>query len=324
MPKYKELQKKIKELTNALADHKKVEQSLKDSKFNLDVSNKILTSVLENTHIKVVLLDSQFNFIWVNRAYAETCGYEPDFFQGKNHFDLYPHQENQKIFQKVVETGIPFFVAAKPFEFPDQPARGVTYWDWSLIPIMDECGNVNALVFTLADVTDAKKIEQERIKWENRRQLIQKAHSLNQMAGAIAHRFNNILTALIGNLEIAIEDLRSEGKTVQNLNDAIKIAYKAAEISTQMLTYVGQSFEGQSSIDLSAFCRRALLELKKEVNSNITLDIQLPSTELFIDGNEKQIHEALKNLVFNAAEAIGPASGTIGIRLTTCSGCIHE
>ena len=87
-----------------------------------------------------VFLDPQFNFIWVNRAYAETCCHEPSFFPGKNHFDLYPNEENQAIFQQVVNTGEPFFVAAKPFTFPDQPERGTTYWDWSLIPVKDSSG----------------------------------------------------------------------------------------------------------------------------------------------------------------------------------------
>lgn len=102
----------------------------------------------------VVLLDLDFNFIWVNQAYADTCGYDPEYFPGKNHFTLYPHEENQAIFQKVVDTGEPYFVAAKPFEFPDQPERGVTYWDWSLVPFLDGYGEMTGLVFTLAEVTD--------------------------------------------------------------------------------------------------------------------------------------------------------------------------
>ena len=96
---------------------------------------QIFETILEHTHIMAVLLDADFNFIWVNRAYADTCGKDTSFFQGKNHFGLYPHEENRAIFKKVVDTGEPFFITAKPFEFPDQPERGVTYWDWSLQPI---------------------------------------------------------------------------------------------------------------------------------------------------------------------------------------------
>ena len=132
----------------------KAETALKENEKRLLESNQRMDAVLRHTHMMAVFLDPQFNFIWVNRAYADTCGQEPSFFPGKNHFGLYPHQENQSIFQRVVDTGHPFFVAAKPFEFPDQPERGVTYWDWSLIPVKDTIGQVSGLVLTLAEITE--------------------------------------------------------------------------------------------------------------------------------------------------------------------------
>ncbi|MBW1797679.1 MAG: PAS domain-containing protein, partial [Deltaproteobacteria bacterium] len=119
-------------VASIMAKRKKVEEALRESEARLAESNQLLAGVLEHTHMMAVYLDPRFNFIWVNRAYADTCRHKPSFFPGKNHFDLYPHEETQAIFQRVVDTGEPFFVAAKPFQFPDQPERGVTYWDWSL------------------------------------------------------------------------------------------------------------------------------------------------------------------------------------------------
>jgi PAS domain S-box-containing protein len=118
-------------------------------------------------------LDRDFNFVWVNRAYAEASRRTPDFFPGRNHFDLYPHPENQAIFRRVVETGEPFFIRAKPFLHPDQPERGTTYWNWSLVPLKDRGGRVERLVFTLMDVTDSKlsELELEESRETVRRQL---------------------------------------------------------------------------------------------------------------------------------------------------------
>lgn len=123
---------------------------------------RLLSIVLEHTDMMAVYLDKHFNFIWVNRAYAATCGCDPADFAGRNHFDLYPHAENQAIFSQVVETGEPHFVAAKPFVFPDQPQRGVTYWDWSLVPVRDAGEAVVGLVFTLVDVTERRRLEEEQ------------------------------------------------------------------------------------------------------------------------------------------------------------------
>jgi len=158
-----------------ITDRKRIEQELQESKKQLAAFSQMLAGVLEHTHMMAVLLDTEFNFIWVNRAYADTCRHDPSFFPGKNHFDLYPDVENEAIFQRVVTTGEPFFAAAKPFVFPDQPERGVTYWDWSLIPVKDESGTITGLVFTLADVTGRVQAEESLQISEERLRLAHKA-----------------------------------------------------------------------------------------------------------------------------------------------------
>ncbi|MES0446525.1 MAG: PAS domain S-box protein [Desulfobacterales bacterium] len=157
---YEELEQRIQELEQAEFKRKRAVKALRESEVRLAESNQLLAGVLEHTHILTAFLDPQFNFVWVNQAYAAAGKHEPSFFPGKNHFDLYPHEENQAIFQRVVETGEPFFVAAKPFEYSDQPERGVTYWDWSLIPVKDDTGKVTGLVFTLAEVTERIRAEE--------------------------------------------------------------------------------------------------------------------------------------------------------------------
>ncbi|MCK5165624.1 MAG: PAS domain S-box protein, partial [Desulfobacula sp.] len=138
-----------------ITERKQAEEALKKSKERLLEANIVLSGILDHTHMMVAFIDVRFNFIWVNHAYAAADNHEPSFFIGKNHFELYPHEENQAIFQRVVDTGEPFFVAAKQFEYPNHPESGLTYWDWSLIPIKDDDGIVTRLVFTLAEVTEA-------------------------------------------------------------------------------------------------------------------------------------------------------------------------
>ncbi|MFH1136750.1 MAG: PAS domain S-box protein [Pseudomonadota bacterium] len=141
-------------ISTDITEFRAKEKALAESRGRLAEYNRLLTAVLEHTHMSAAYLDSKFNFIWVNRAYAATCRLDSDFFTGRNHFDLYPHREKQAIFQRVVDSGEPFFAAAKPFIFPDQPERGVTYWDWSLFPVKNEDGEAAGLVLTLAEVTE--------------------------------------------------------------------------------------------------------------------------------------------------------------------------
>lgn len=128
---------------------------------NLADAYRLLESVANSTHVMLACLDPQFNFRWVNSAYAKGGHRKPEEYIGRNHFELYPHKENEAIFRWVAETGKPYEVYAKPFVHPDQPERGVTYWDWRLEPFLDTNGSVEMLLFSLTDVTGRERRKQE-------------------------------------------------------------------------------------------------------------------------------------------------------------------
>ncbi len=123
----------------------------------LQKNNALLERIFSSTEFLIAYLDADFNFIRVNRAYAEADNRTPEFFIGKNHFDLYPDAENESIFRRVVETGDPYIVYAKPYTYPEHPERGTTYWNWTLQPIKELDGNISGLVFSLVNVTEREK-----------------------------------------------------------------------------------------------------------------------------------------------------------------------
>ncbi|MBI2998356.1 MAG: PAS domain S-box protein [Deltaproteobacteria bacterium] len=108
----------------------------------------------------VVFLDREFNFIRVNEAYARACRQNVSEFPGHNYFEFYP-LDAKGMFEEVVKTKKPFQTLARSFVFPDHPEWGVTYWDWSLVPILDDAGEVELLVFSVNDVTKRKRAEEE-------------------------------------------------------------------------------------------------------------------------------------------------------------------
>jgi PAS domain S-box-containing protein len=122
--------------------------------------SQMLEAFFQHTITPLAFLDRQFNFVRVNEAYARADNKSPDYFVGKNHFVLYPHDENRVIFEQVVQTREPYHAFAKPFRYPDDPQR-VTYWNWQLTPLLDEHGEVQFLVFNLEDVTERQKAFQE-------------------------------------------------------------------------------------------------------------------------------------------------------------------
>ncbi|NLI92145.1 MAG: PAS domain S-box protein [Peptococcaceae bacterium] len=117
--------------------------------------------IFNNHHTAIAILDRDFNFIRVNELYAKADHRPATDFPGHNHFEFYPGDEVKAIFENVVRTKETFQILARPFVFPDNPQRGITYWDWTLVPVLDENGEVEILIFTLVDVTDQKKKEIE-------------------------------------------------------------------------------------------------------------------------------------------------------------------
>lgn len=115
-------------------------------------SNQLLERLFANTHVMLAYMDVNFNFLKVNRRYAQANNKAEEYFIGKNHFELYPNAQNEEIFRSVVATGEPSIHFEKPFRYPDQD--GITYWNWSLSPIKDAQNVVTGLILTLLNVTD--------------------------------------------------------------------------------------------------------------------------------------------------------------------------
>ena len=174
------------------------------------------------------------------------------------------------------------------------------------------------------DVTDRMRAQRElaerdKAKLEDQNRQLQKAESLGRMAGAIAHRFNNLLGVVLGNLEMVMNVLPSESAAVENLIDAIRAARKTAEVSGLMLTYLGQSRAKADALDLSATCRRSLETIRPGMPKEVLLKQDLPSNGPFVRANAAQLQQALTNICTNAWEAIGAGRGTIQVAVKVVS-----
>jgi len=125
----------------------------------LAAQSRTLEAFFKHTITPLVILDRDFNFVRVNEAYARACQRQISDFTGLNYFELYPNDENRRIFERVVKTQVPYEAVARPFSFPDHREWGTTYWDWTLVPLLDEAGRVEFLVFSLRDVTRRHQAE---------------------------------------------------------------------------------------------------------------------------------------------------------------------
>ena len=182
---------------------------LKHTELELEKERNVLQTVMDGSkNFHLVYLDKHFNFVRVNETYAKGCGYKPEEMVGKNHFALFPHSENEAIFAKVRDTGVPAEFKDKPFTFKNQPERGVTYWDWTLQPVKNRRGTVEGLVFSLIETTERKKAEiklqeyannMEALAEQRAKQLSQSERlaAIGQTAGMVGHDIRNPLQAIV-------------------------------------------------------------------------------------------------------------------------------
>ena len=123
-------------------------------------SSRFLDLIFRYTLGSLVLTDKDFNFIRVNEVYADACGKKVSDFPGRNHFEMFP-SDFEQVWRDVRDAKEPWQVSGRPFVFPDHPEWGVTYWNISLVPMLDDDGEVEAFLFSLNDVTEMKRAEEE-------------------------------------------------------------------------------------------------------------------------------------------------------------------
>ncbi len=207
-----ELERRVQERTFALA---KANESLqteinerKSAEQSLAEKNELLESMFSSIHLLVAYMDPDFNFLRVNRVYAEADGHTPEFFIGKNHFQLYPNEENETIFRKVVETGVPYFVFEKPFEYAGHPERGTSYWDWSLYPVRNPKGEVSGIVLSLVDVTERRHAQDELRKSEQQLRVLssQLMNAQEKERSYVAQELHDSIASNLAAIKITLEN----------------------------------------------------------------------------------------------------------------------
>ncbi len=123
-------------------------------------ARQFLENIFSDIDVLIAYLDPEFNFIRVNQKYAEAVSMTVDDFLGKNHFDLFPNEENRELFEKARDTARPHRELAKPFKHPRDDGLSKSYWNWSIVPVLNRQGGVEGMILSLQDVTPRVLAEQ--------------------------------------------------------------------------------------------------------------------------------------------------------------------
>jgi len=192
--------------------------------------------------------------------------------------------------------------------------------DCRAYPVLDEDGNLVKIIEHLHDITEAKRAEADRISLERQIQQAQKMESLGVMAGGIAHDFNNILMAVMGNAELALQEISPLSPGRESLQEIVTAARHAAELCRQMLAYAGRASFSAQPIAIAAVVEEMGHLLKTSISKKAILNLHLADGLPLVQADPSQIRQVVMNLVINASDAIGERSGaiTVTVGATRC------
>jgi len=139
----------------------------------------------------------------------------------------------------------------------------------------------------------------------------QKLESLGVLAGGIAHDFNNLLSAMLGNLNIAQMKLPVGSSSTPYLENLESTIGKAAELTRQMLAYSGKGRFVVAPLDLNRHVAEIAHLLAASISKKVQLQYEFTAGLPPIEADAAQLQQVVMNLITNASEAIGEASGTI-------------
>jgi PAS domain S-box-containing protein len=200
------------------------------------------------------------------------------------------------------------------FEILLKRKDGSTVWvSESVRAVADGKGRFIYLDGIVEDITQRKKNEEQHLQMEASMRQAQKFESLNIMAGSIAHNFNNLLMAIMGNIDLALEDMTPDAPGRRNIENANLAAERAAELSRLMLTYVGQSKQDIHTLDMSKIVEGMTAILKVTTAEKAEIMIDTTTEPALFNGDAAQVQHVIINLVTNAVEAIHHAKGTVTI-----------
>ena len=183
----------------------------------------------------------------------------------------------------------------------------------AITPIPSDNGSVKQLVLVLINVTDQKRLQQQLVQSERIR-------VLGRMASGVAHDFNNILAAILGQAELMLMDPDNGENTVGGLEIIQKAALDGADTVKRIQEFTRVARQRKfTKLKVNDVVRDAIRMTEPRWKDepqrdgiNINLSMELDS-RLFMTGSAPDLREALTNMIFNAVEAM-PDGGALSVK----------
>lgn len=191
---------------------------------------------------------------------------------------------------------------------------------WNFRALFDQEGQLLAYLAIGEDVTREKRLEKQLNQ-------SQKLEAVGRLAGGIAHDFNNVLTAILGNCELALVSLKNNPNNIEVAREGLQeiemATDRAAALVKQLLIFGRKDVGEFAQQDVSAVVMDLQKMLSRIVAENITMAWEPTENLAPVRADRGQLEQVVMNLVINAADAM-PVGGTVQIKTANVSVAPHD
>jgi PAS domain S-box-containing protein len=296
------------ELSALNADLKKEIEERRQAEESLAGEKERLAVTLRSIGDGVITTDTDGQIIIINKIAEELTGWSQDEASGRYLHEVFrivdgeTRRPSPDPIERIVRSG-KIIELAEDSVLISKDGRERKISD-SGAPIMDRESNTVGVVLVFRDVTESARLEEELLK-------VKKLESVGVLAGGIAHDFNNILSAILGNINLALLYAGPDDEKVQSLlREAEKASLRARDLTHQLLTFSkgGEPVKEVASIaevisDSADFVLRG---------SAAKCEYLFPEDLWSVEIDTSQMSQVVQNVILNASHAM-PRGGLISI-----------
>ena len=268
-----------------------------------------LLPVLDTISDLVALIDINGKRIYNSPSYKKSLA-DPEKLRGTDSFhDIHPEDRDRvmEIFRRTVRTGVGERAEYR-FLLPDGSVR---YIESQGNVVKNADGSTRHIVMVSRDISHRKKLE------EQLRQA-QKMEALGQLAGGVAHDFNNIITSLIGYAGFIAAACPPGSQMAEDAGEIRKVAERATALSRQLLAFSRRQILSPKITDLNVIVSGIQKMLGRLIGANIEIVAAPHKSPVLARVDPGQMEQVILNLAVNARDAM-PSGGRLTVSVFPCA-----
>ncbi len=266
----------------------------------------LLECVLEARIDGILITGGDNRCLFINNHFRTLWRLPPDVGPGLSAEAVFTRMEHQVADQDALQ-----HMKAQLAQASDAVLQGEVLlltgkvFEYSSVSVVNSEGEQIGRLWSFRDVSQRKTME------EQLRQA-QKLETLGSLAGGIAHDFNNLLSPIIGYAELGLNQLTPAGPLYEELNQILKAALRASNLTRQILAFSRKQTLEVKIIDLNELIRDFLAMVQRLLGETVEVQLRVTPDPALIRADRSQIEQVLLNIAINARDAM-PDGGTLTV-----------